>query len=63
MKYKIFITILFTIFLFNKSNAVENKILFTLAVLENENYLNDNIEGRYFKKDFDFSSNICTFRV
>ena len=42
---------------------LENKILFTLAVLENENYLNDNIEGRYFKKDFDFSSSLCTFRV
>lgn len=42
---------------------LENKILFTLAVLENENYLNDNIEGRYFKKDFDFSEGICTFNV
>ena len=42
---------------------LENKILFTLAVLENEDYLNDNIEGRYFKKDFDFSSGLCTFRV
>ena len=42
---------------------LENKVLFTLAVLENEDYLNDNIEGRYFKKDFDFSSSFCTFRV
>ena len=28
--------------------------LFTLGVLETEDYLNDNIEGRYFKKDFGF---------
>ena len=32
---------------------LENKVLFTLAVLESKDYLNDNIEGRYFKKDFD----------
>ena len=31
---------------------LENKALFTLGVLEREEYLNDNIEGRYFKKDF-----------
>ena len=31
---------------------LENKYLFSNAVLETENYLNDNIEGRYFKKDF-----------
>ena len=31
---------------------LENKWLFSLAVLENDLYLNDNIEGRYFKKDF-----------
>ena len=31
---------------------LENKALFSLAVLEREEYLNDNIEGRYFKKDF-----------
>lgn len=31
---------------------LENKYLFTLEVLENERYFNDNIEGRYFKKDF-----------
>ena len=32
---------------------LENKVLFTLAVLESKDYLNDNIEGRYFNKDFD----------
>ncbi len=32
---------------------LENKYLFSLEVLESEEYLNDNIEGRYFKKDFD----------
>ena len=32
---------------------LENKWLFCLEVLENDEYLNDNIEGRYFKKDFD----------
>ena len=32
---------------------LENKTLFSLAVLESNDYLNDNIEGRYFKKDFD----------
>lgn len=32
---------------------LENKWLFSKAVLETEDYLNDNIEGRYFKKDFD----------
>ena len=31
---------------------LENKWLFCLEVLESEEYLNDNIEGRYFKKDF-----------
>ena len=31
---------------------LENKWLFSQAVLESEEYLNDNIEGRYFKKDF-----------
>ena len=31
---------------------LENKALFSLGVLEREEYLNDNIEGRYFKKDF-----------
>jgi len=31
---------------------LENKYLFKLEVLENERYFNDNIEGRYFKKDF-----------
>ena len=31
---------------------LENKVLFSLGVLETENYLNDNIEGRYFKRDF-----------
>lgn len=31
---------------------LENKYLFTLEVLENKRYFNDNIEGRYFKKDF-----------
>ena len=31
---------------------LENKWLFSQAVLESEDYLNDNIEGRYFKKDF-----------
>ena len=31
---------------------LENKALFSLAVLETEDYLNDNIEGRYFKRDF-----------
>ena len=31
---------------------LENKYLFSNAVLETEDYLNDNIEGRYFKKDF-----------
>ena len=33
---------------------LENKWLFSKAVLETEDYLNDNIEGRYFKKDFGF---------
>ena len=42
---------------------LENKVLFTFAVLEREEYLNDNIEGRYFKKDFDFTSGFGTFRV
>ena len=42
---------------------LENKALFSLAVLEREEYLNDNIEGRYFKKDFDFTSGFGTFRV
>jgi len=32
---------------------LENKYLFSLEVLESDEYLNDNIEGRYFKKDFD----------
>ena len=32
---------------------LENKWLFCLEVLESNEYLNDNIEGRYFKKDFD----------
>ena len=32
---------------------LENKYLFSLGVLESNKYLNDNIEGRYFKKDFD----------
>ena len=31
---------------------LENKALFSLGVLESEDYLNDNIEGRYFKRDF-----------
>lgn len=31
---------------------LENKALFSLGVLESKDYLNDNIEGRYFKKDF-----------
>ena len=31
---------------------LENKYLFKLEVLENERYFNDNIEGRYFKRDF-----------
>jgi hypothetical protein len=31
---------------------LENKYLFTLEVLEDKRYFNDNIEGRYFKKDF-----------
>lgn len=31
----------------------ENKYLFSLGVIEpGTNYINDNIEGRYFKKDF-----------
>jgi hypothetical protein len=31
----------------------ENKFLFKMGVIEpNSNYINDNIEGRYFKKDF-----------
>ena len=42
---------------------LENKALFSLGVLEREEYLNDNIEGRYFKKDFDFTSGFGTFRV
>jgi hypothetical protein len=42
---------------------LENKILFTFAVLENKDYLNDNIEGRYFKKDFDFTDGLGTFNV
>jgi hypothetical protein len=42
---------------------LENKILFTFAVLENEEYLNDNIEGRYFKKDFAFTDGFGTFNV
>jgi len=33
---------------------LENKYLFMFSVLESEKYLNDNIEGRYFKKDFGF---------
>lgn len=33
---------------------LENKWLFSKAVLETEDYLNDNIEGRYFKRDFGF---------
>ena len=33
---------------------LENKALFSMGVLETEDYLNDNIEGRYFKKDFGF---------
>lgn len=31
---------------------LENKYLFSLGVLEDVKYFNDNIEGRYFKKDF-----------
>jgi hypothetical protein len=32
---------------------MENKYLFSLGVIEpGSNYINDNIEGRYFKKDF-----------
>lgn len=31
---------------------LENKYLFSLEVLESTDYLNDNIEGRYFKEDF-----------
>ena len=31
---------------------LENKALFSMGVLESRDYLNDNIEGRYFKKDF-----------
>ena len=31
---------------------LENKYLFKLEVLESKKYFNDNIEGRYFKKDF-----------
>ena len=42
---------------------LENKALFSLGVLEREEYLNDNIEGRYFKKDFDFTSGFGTFIV
>jgi hypothetical protein len=42
---------------------LENKVLFTFAVLEREEYLNDNIEGRYFKKDFDFTDGFGTFSV
>jgi len=30
----------------------ENKWLFTKNVLESDIYINDNIEGRYFRKDF-----------
>lgn len=31
----------------------ENKLLFSLEVIEGDNgYINDNIEGRYFRKDF-----------
>jgi len=33
---------------------LENKALFSLGVLERDDYLNDNIEGRYFKKDFGY---------
>ena len=33
----------------------ENKFLFSLGVIEGDNeYINDNIEGRYFRKDFIF---------
>lgn len=33
----------------------ENKLLFSLGVIEGDNgYINDNIEGRYFRKDFIF---------
>ena len=42
-------------FVFSKKELtyLENKYLFSLEVLESDEYLNDNIEGRYFKKDFD----------
>ena len=39
-------------FINNQLTYLENKALFSLGVLETENYLNDNIEGRYFKRDF-----------
>ena len=41
-------------FAFSKKELtyLENKWLFSKAVLETDEYLNDNIEGRYFKKDF-----------
>ena len=42
---------------------LENKALFSLGVLEREEYLNDNIEGRYFKKDFDLTDEFSTFNV
>lgn len=32
---------------------LENKWLFSMSVLESTDFLNDNIEGRYFKKDFE----------
>lgn len=31
----------------------ENKFLFSKGVLENDNYFNDNIESRYYRKDFE----------
>ena len=42
---------------------LENKALFSLGVLERDDYLNDNIEGRYFKKDFDPLDVFSTFSV
>jgi len=30
----------------------ENKLLYAYDVLENDEYLNNNISGKYFRKDF-----------
>ena len=46
-----------------KDNPIDKWQMPQGGVDKNEDYLNDSIEGRYFKKDFDFSSSRCTFRV